>query len=194
MSMKKKVGLGIASALLGGSLITGGTFAYFSDQVETNNTFAAGTLDLSMNPETVINIDNIKPGDSLFREFTLNNEGTLDIESIHLETDYTVNGVDGEGNDDFGKHIRVNFLWNWDKENEPIFETTLYELKNMDPDVVEASVFEPLMEDGIESGDTNELWVEFEFVDNEEDQNQFQGAGLELNWTFNATQGEGEEY
>jgi len=190
MSIRRKLGLGIATAILGGSLITGGTFAYFSDEVETNNTFTSGSLDLSMNPEAIINIDNIKPGDSIFREFTLANDGSLDIDTINLDTDYQ---VDGDSDEDFGKHIRVNFLWNWDKENEPIFETTLHELKDMDPDVVEKSVFEPLMEDGLQSGDTNDLWVEFEFVDNGEDQNEFQDTGLELTWTFNATQGEGEE-
>ena len=50
MSLKKKLGLGIASAVLGISLIGGGTFAYFSDTEVSNNTFAAGTLDLAVNP------------------------------------------------------------------------------------------------------------------------------------------------
>ncbi|PHD39103.1 cell division protein FtsN, partial [Bacillus toyonensis] len=47
MSLKKKLGVGVVSAALGLSLIGGGTYAYFSDQVVTNNSFAVGTLDLA---------------------------------------------------------------------------------------------------------------------------------------------------
>ncbi|PRX64062.1 putative ribosomally synthesized peptide with SipW-like signal peptide [Bacillus sp. V-88] len=43
MSIKQKLGLGVASAALGLALVGGGTYAYFSDSVTTNNTFAAGT-------------------------------------------------------------------------------------------------------------------------------------------------------
>src|SRR5690625_5758722 len=86
MSFAKKVSAGVLTAALGFSLIGGGTYAYFSDQVETNNTFAAGTLDLSVNPETIVNIDNLKPGDEISREFNVTNNGTLDIEKVLLET------------------------------------------------------------------------------------------------------------
>ena len=36
------------------------------------------------------------------------------------------------------------------------------------------------------------MYVAFEFVDNGEDQNEFQGDALELEWTFTAHQTEGE--
>lgn len=49
MSIKKKVGLSLASEALGLSLIGGGTYAFFSDKAETTSTFAAGTLDLNAN-------------------------------------------------------------------------------------------------------------------------------------------------
>ena len=58
----KKLGMGVASAALGLSLIGGGTFAYFSDKEVSNNTFAAGTLDLTLDPKTLVNIENLKPG------------------------------------------------------------------------------------------------------------------------------------
>ncbi|WP_307471018.1 CalY family protein [Cytobacillus purgationiresistens] len=194
MGIKKKLGMGVASAALGIALIGGGTFAYFSDTVTTQNTFAAGTLDLSVNPEAVINIDNIKPGDTMTREFILENNGSLKIANINLVTNYTVNDAANDNVEDFGKHIRVNFLWNWDKESEPIFETTLYELQNMDPDVVKRDLWDPLwaQKGGIEPGQSNELWVQFEFIDNGEEQNAYQGDSLSLEWIFNATQGEGE--
>ncbi|MGR9633881.1 TasA family protein [Bacillus cereus] len=31
----------------------------------SNNTFAAGTLDLALNPSTVVNVSNLKPGDTV---------------------------------------------------------------------------------------------------------------------------------
>ncbi|UOQ94656.1 CalY family protein [Halobacillus shinanisalinarum] len=194
MGMKKKLGMSVVTASLGISLIGGGTFAYFSDTEATSNTFAAGTLDLSVDPQKIIDVSNLKPGDKMVREFKLTNDGTVKIDTVNLLTDYTV--VDAQGDNasaDFGKHIRVNFIFNWEQESEPVFQTTLHELKNMDPDVVQREVWDPLWEQkgGLTSGTMNELWVEFEFVDNGEDQNMFQGDQLELDWEFNATQGEG---
>ena len=59
---EKKLGMGVASAALGLSLIGGGTFAFFSDKEVSNNTFAAGTLDLTLNPKTLVDIKDLKPG------------------------------------------------------------------------------------------------------------------------------------
>lgn len=209
MSIKKKLGLGIASAALGLSLIGGGTYAYFSDAEVTNNTFAAGTLDLSVNPTTIVNVDNLKPGDIIVREFELINNGSLDISSIDLITNYTVNDAKGDnGSDDFGKHIKVLFLENADKTgdgwiigdyNDVVAETTLYDLKNMTPDAVEnlQSWITWLLglngeDSGLKAGDSDLMYVAFEFVDNGKNQNQFQGDSLELEWTFIAHQTPGE--
>lgn len=195
MDVKKNLGLGLVSAILGFALIGGGTFAYFSDAETTNNRFSAGTLDLSVSPTVFIDMNDLKPGDTMLREFILSNDGSLDIKSINLETDYNVLDIAGDNEDDLGKHIKVNFLWNWDQESEPIFETTLYDLKAMDPDVVKRDIWDPLWEanSGLHAGDTHEFWVEFEFVDNGENQNMFQGDSLALEWTFNAKQADGEE-
>lgn len=54
MGIKKQLSMGIMSAALGLFLIGGGTYAYFSDSETTNNTFAAGTLELSVEPTTVM--------------------------------------------------------------------------------------------------------------------------------------------
>jgi len=189
MGIKKQIGMGIMSAALGLALVGGGTFAYFSDSETTSNTFAAGTLDLSVNPEVIVEVDNLSPGDSITRDFELGNNGTLDIEKVFLETDYT---VDGAAN--FAKHIQVEFLYNADKLDEVIYETTLHELKEMNPEVVGEHVLDPVLGSGLEAGgDADDLVVKFTFVDNGEEQNQFQGAELELEWTFTAVQGEGEE-
>lgn len=146
MNLKNKLTSGIATALLGTALIAGGTFAYFSDTEVSNNTFAAGTLDLAVDPTVVIDVDNLKPGDRMVREFELQNNGTLDISTVDLATAYTVNDANNNNTEDFGKHIKVLFLENADKtgngwiigdENDIISQTTLYDLKNMTPDAVE---------------------------------------------------------
>ncbi|GIO26451.1 CalY family protein [Ornithinibacillus bavariensis] len=208
MEIKKKLGMSLATAGLGLALIAGGTFAYFSDAEETNNTFAAGTLDLSVDPTTIVNVDNLKPGDTVVRAFELINNGSLDISSIDLSTSYTVDDAKGDNQDDFGKHIKVLFLENADKTgdgwvigdyNDVISETTLYDLQNMTPDAVENlnSFWTWLLglggeDSGLQAGDSDQMFVAFEFVDNGKDQNEFQGDALQLTWTFNAHQTEGE--
>lgn len=194
MSIKKRFGMGMMSAALGIALIGGGTYAYFSDTEVTNNTFAAGTLDLTVAPTEIINVDNIKPGDSFIRDFELGNGGTLDIDKVYIETDYTVNDPKGDNTEDFAEHIQVEFLYNVNNLDEVIFETTLAELKDMTPEAINQHIFYPEFGDkGLPAGETHDLVVKFNFVDNGEDQNQFQGDSLQLTWTFNATQKPGEQ-
>ncbi|MBC6973804.1 cell division protein FtsN [Bacillus sp. Xin] len=198
MGLKKKLGMGAMTAVLGLSLIGGGTYAYFSDKEVSNNTFAAGTLDLSVDPKVVIDVDNLKPGDEMERGFQLVNKGTLAIGDVKLLTDYTVIDAKGDnGNTDFGDHIRVDFLWNLDKNTVPVWSTTLSELKEATqngniPDLVQKGIVDR-EENGLASGDDDTFYVMFTFVDNGEDQNVFQGDALNLNWTFNSMQTEGEE-
>src|SRR5690606_14123775 len=127
------LGMGIATAVLGMGLIGGGTFAYFSDTAEASSTFAAGTLDLAVDPEVIIDVDDLSPGNWMIRAFDLENNGSLDITEVLLSTSYEVEDAEGDNTDDFGKHIRVNFLENSDKSeeyghNDIIYSTTLYEL------------------------------------------------------------------
>ncbi|MCM3654761.1 TasA family protein [Metabacillus litoralis] len=192
MSIKKKLGMGVATAVLGLGLIGGGTFAYFSDTVEANNTFAAGTLDLALDPEVIIDVDNLSPGGWMIRAFDLENNGTLDISEVLIKTSYEIEDAQGDNTDDFGKHIRVNFLENSDKSeeyghNDIIYSTTLYDLQNITPDAVKKNVigFENEIS-GLPAGTKDTMYVEFEFVENGEDQNQFQGDKLKLNWAFEA--------
>lgn len=190
MSLKRKLGYGFALVVLGLSLVVGGTFAYFSDTATANNTFTAGTLDLALDPEVIIDVENLVPGDSEFRTFYLENNGTLDIKEVLLRTSYTVEDAKNDNTDDFGKHIRVNFLENADKSedygyNDIIYSTTLYDLQYMVPDAVEKNIigFEN-EKSGLPAGTNDTMYVEFEFVDNGEDQNQFQGDTLNLQWSF----------
>ncbi|QQK78926.1 M73 family metallopeptidase [Salicibibacter cibi] len=195
MGIKKQLGMGVTTAVLGLTLIGGGTFAYFSDSVETNNTFAAGTLDLDAEPTEIIDVDNLQPGDSMIRDFELQNNGSLDIDAVTLETDYTVIDAEGNNTEDFGEFIEVEFLYNADNLDEVIFETTLSELQDMEPEAISEHVFYPeLGDDGLPVDESHDLVVQFNFLgDVEEDLNQFQGDSLELEWTFTATQTEGDE-
>lgn len=192
--MKRKFGVGIVSAAIGLSLISGGTYAYFSDTEETTNTFAAGTIDLEVEPTKIVEIEDLAPGDSISRTFQLQNNGTLDIKKVLLETDYLVNDTNSDNTEDFGEHIEVEFLYNIDQVNEVIYETTVAELKEMTPEAVSEEIFLPIIgEEGLESGTEDDFLVKFNFVDNNESQNQFQGDSLELKWTFNAIQESGEQ-
>ncbi|MDY0409304.1 CalY family protein [Virgibacillus soli] len=194
MSIKKKFSMGVMSAALGLTLIGGGTYAYFSSTVVTNNTFAAGTLDLSVEPTAIVNVENLQPGDSIIRDFELQNNGTLDIERVTLDTDYRVIDVNGDNTEDFGEHIQVEFLYNADNLDEVIYETTLAELKDMTLDAVNEHIFYPAFgEKGLPVGSSNDLVVKFNFVDNSADQNQFQGDSLQLEWTFIAHQVPGSD-
>lgn len=202
MSIKKKLGLGVATAALGLSLIGGGTYAYFNDVVETSNSFTAGTLNLEINkdPATIIDVQNIKPGDWMNRTFKLSNTGSLDISKVILTTSYSIVNKTGSpaNTDDFGKHIRVNFLQNLDKSgiitpNDIVYSTTLYDLKGTAPDAVQKKIWSPFGENsGLRTGTSDDFYVQFEFVDDGQDQNQFQGDSLQLTWKFDAKQTTGQ--
>src|SRR5699024_11426564 len=124
MGIKKQLGMGVMTAALGLSLIGGGTYAYFSDSETTNSMVAAGTLDLAVEPTQLIEVDNIQPGDSMTRDFELQNNGSLAIDKVLLETDYAVTDAEGDNTGDFGEHIEVEFLYNADKLDEVIYQTT----------------------------------------------------------------------
>lgn len=77
-----------------------------------NNTFAAGTLDLAMQPTISLNLDNLKPGDKILKKFNLTNSHTLNIKDIMIKINYTVNDLkQNNTTEDFDKHIKVQFLW-----------------------------------------------------------------------------------
>lgn len=183
MNFKKKIGLGVASAALGMSLVGGGTFAYFNDVETTNNTFAAGTLDLGIDKEAIINIDNIRPGDRFFRYFQLSNDGSLDMKEILLNSTYEVVDVEGDNTgEDFGEHIMVEYLYNASGKDTVVFQKTLAEIKDNPTQVLK----------NFPAGAKNaKFTVQFKFVDNGEDQNKFQGDTLKFKWSFEAKQQDG---
>ncbi|KWX72733.1 TasA family protein [Paenibacillus jilunlii] len=202
MGIKKTLGLGIASAALGLSLIGGGTFAYFSDTATSTATFAAGTLDLNSDPSVIVDIQNLKPGDTVTKTFKLKNDGTLDIGSILLKTTTEVTDTLGDNNGvDLSKFIKVKFLKNNDKgtiisPEVVVYETTLDALKGQTPDLVNNTGWDQILTeaDGIKAQTSDSFTVKFEFVDNGEAQNYFQKDKLKLTWNFEAKQGPKKDY
>lgn len=202
MGIKKTLGLGVASAALGLSLIGGGTFAYFSDTAQSTATFAAGTLDLNSDPSVIVDLNNLKPGDTVTKNFKLKNDGSLDIKSIKLNTSTSINDVGGNnGNNDLAQSIKVKFLKNNDKSGVVVpeivvWETTLADLKNQSPELVNNTGLDAIWgePDGIKAGTNDSFTVKFEFVDNGQEQNYFQKDSLTLTWDFVAKQGAGTNY
>lgn len=194
MGIKKTLGLGAASAALGLSLIGGGTFAYFSSTATSTATFAAGTLKLGSSFNTPVALSNLKPGDYTVRTFTLSNEGTLDIKFLKLATSYTVTDAKGDNaGQDLGAHFKVKLLKDTytggSTDGYVLSEISLKELKNIPSyDLVTLGA----LPGGISAAQSKTFKVAFEFVDNGQDQNAFQGDSLALNWTFEALQGLGE--
>ncbi|KAB2336089.1 spore coat protein [Cytobacillus depressus] len=118
MSIKKKLGLGVASAALGLSLIGGGTWAAFNDIETMTNSFTAGVLDLGIDGAATgqINVSKLVPGDKIKRTFKITNNGNVDIDKVYLTTvaNFTqgARGADGAvpGNsnpNDFLKQFKI---------------------------------------------------------------------------------------
>ena len=62
------------------------------------------------------------------------------------------------------------------------------------PDLTQIDGLSGTRPDGIPAGEKEKIFVLFEFVDNGQDQNQFQGDKLKVDWTFNAEQTAGAYY
>lgn len=193
MSLKKKLGLGMASAALGLSLIGGGTYALFTDTEQATASFAAGTVDLQLNKSVWFDIDKLAPGDAMIRTLEIKNIGSLDIKKVLMGTDYevTAGGNDHLSADDFAKQFKVEFLKSDLKT--VVTSKTLYELKNMAPLTVSNW---SLLEDGLNPNEltvdkSDTLWMRIIFVDDGSDQNRFQGDALKVKFNFEAIQRDG---
>ena len=94
---------------------------------------------------------------------------------------------------DFGEDIEVVFLKNIDKKDEVIKRTTLKDLQSQTVTAAENDIVSWLWpEKGIKAGTNDSFKVKFRFIERNTSQNEFQGDKLQLKWTFEAQQGEGE--
>lgn len=200
MGFKKSFSIGAATALLGLALIGGGTFAAFTSEAVSENTFAAGVIDLELNEPVFFDLDRLKPGDTMEQTFILENTGNMTMGSVHLETDYEVIDANGDNGDaDFGEHFIVEFIKNngpsiIDSNNKVVEDKSLAYMKDV---VFERIATYPAPSgsfnfEGISPGDKHYLSVKIKFKDtNEIDQNIFQGDQLKLKWTFTGHQQDG---
>jgi spore coat-associated protein N len=88
VSIKAKLGMGVASAVLGMAMVGGGTWAAFTDEEVVKNSFVTGTLNLDVTDLSTdgyaIKLSNIKPGDQRTYDFKLDNIGSLSINEVLL--------------------------------------------------------------------------------------------------------------
>ncbi|MTH54525.1 spore coat protein [Bacillus mangrovi] len=116
MSIKRKIGSGVASAALGLSLVGGGTWAAFNDTATVTNQFASGTLDLEVgksgNKPINFDLSNMKPGDNVQRIFELRNAGSIAIKEVLLDTTVTsfVDGTLPSSQADYLSQFEIDFM------------------------------------------------------------------------------------
>ena len=97
--MNKKVILGLAGVLVGGSIVAVGTRAYFSHQGEVkSNTFSTGTLALKLDgaeeATAVWDIDTGGPGDEVSGTVNVKNAGSIVADHIEVTAANTVTESD----------------------------------------------------------------------------------------------------
>ncbi|WAA11835.1 TasA family protein [Fervidibacillus halotolerans] len=202
MSFKKKMSLGILTGALGLTLIGGGTWAAFNDVETTNNYIAAGTLDLVVNPETLFDLSNMKPGDYITKTLTFTNNGSLAIDEILLN-------IDVEGWEDVlhghlpdnGENTLEDFL----NQFQVVLSSDVYdgfyslaELSNLSDHkmTVEGEGVAALL-----PGESFDVTITLQFLEDDTrypnsrlyEQNKYQGEGATIKLNFEATQMPGEE-
>lgn len=178
--IKKEIVSSLILAFLGLGLIVGGTNAYFSDTKETANTFELGLMNLGINKESIIQLDDFIPGDTVQGDFELTNDGSVDMQEVVLHSSYELidKGQNNNG-DDLGNHINVEFL----HHESVLFEKLLSEL-NGNPIKI--------LNEFTAGSKAEKFIVRFHFIDNGENQNHFQGDILNLKWGFEAAQRDGK--
>jgi spore coat-associated protein N len=184
MGVKSKLLTSIVIAALGLSLISEGTVAYFKDTEPANNMFTTGLLDLGINKETIIQMKDIVPGDTMTGHFELTNDGSVDMKEILLHSSYEVidNGESNNG-DDLGDHINVAILYIVNGKESVVFQKRLSELKD-NP--------QQIYKEFPAGSKAEKFMVRFQFIESGKDQNHFQTDELNLYWEFEAVQRNGK--
>lgn len=195
MNVKKTLGLGVVSAALGLTLVGGGTFAYFSSTSTSSASFNNGTVSLQSDPSVIVNLSNLKPGDTVLRDFKLKNDGTLNIPKVVLRTSSAITDAQGDnGSHNFKDDIIVTFLVNKDKKESPLLVISLADLENESPDLVARGIVGAFLggeKSGIKAGTADNLTIQFAFKETLQPQNYYQGDTLALTLNFEANQEKG---
>ncbi|WP_186576027.1 TasA family protein [Aquibacillus kalidii] len=180
--MKKKLAIGIMLSLIGLSLIIEGSYAYFSDTNITDGSFSSGYLELDISQGTIMQTNQMMPGDIVESTLQLSNRGSIDIKKVLLHTTFKVidNGKANTG-DDLGKHIYVELL-RYDKQDTVIFQKNLTELTNSP---------EKILDSILSGSNTESFTIRFTLLGSIGNENHFQEDKLEINWDFEAKQRDG---
>jgi spore coat-associated protein N len=211
MGVKKKLGLGLASAALGLSLVGGGTFAYFSDEATIHNGFAAGTLDLEIGkyPGTQwpVNFDlsNLRPGDKVERTFDLKNTGSLAIEDTYL--DFAEVSVDNPlsttaSDDDFLEALTVTYFYETVVNGNYVPQSLLVNSQSITlKEAIDGQYSGKIQEryltndgklnltpDGINAGSNGRYRIMISFPDTDQSQNKLQGMVAKVDFNLDARQ------
>ncbi|QRG68113.1 TasA family protein [Brevibacillus choshinensis] len=206
MSLKKQFAVTLASVGLGAALIGGGTFAWFNATTEVaNNTFAAGTMAIGTQPaQGVFQVSNMKPGDWAVKTFQVQNKGSLDINKVLMGLDYTINDVGSNqlDADDLAKNLKVYFLASDDNTATPFDDQiiinplfpnqgkTLKEFKELNQ--VDVSSLGTKLSNLKPNGE-DRIFIGIKFVDDNADQNRFQGDGVNIKFKLEGKQTSGTE-
>ncbi|MFD2922521.1 TasA family protein [Halobacillus naozhouensis] len=202
MSIKKKMGMGIATGALGLALVGGGSFAAFNDVEAIDNTFAAGTLNLttSEGAEAMFELNNLKPGDSFEKTLVLGNGGTLDINEILANVSFdghsNVSHPELPDNDmqDFLNQFNIKIL----QDGVERYNGSLGALNGVgNVDVTQNEEGEP----GLPVEGKTNIDFKVTFVNDDTlhegsklfEQNKYQGESANIHIDFEATQMPGEE-
>lgn len=185
MTIKRRIGIALATALLGMALISGGTLAYFSNTKETDNRIEAGTLELGIvtgeEEGVLFEFKNKQPGDTFDYVFNLTNEGSLMIGDVTLFSKHEVMDEDDNVLDnDFGSQIMI-------QEMMVDADVLVHEQEALTLDDLQTTPLSLLKDFAVE--EEAEVYVKFKFVnDKDDDQNEYQGNIVQLNWLFEAMQ------
>ncbi len=190
MSIKKKLGLGIASMALGAALVGGGTFAYFNDtESSTGNTFAAGTIELKPDIPANFqwNLRDQKPGQGFnMSPVTLRNTGTLDGD---LSIAFTVTDTDAGL---YPASSGTNVLSEVMKVSKFNVGGTSYDTSSMvgsDGILTLDELNGANLDLGtLTAGGTKSIEIDLEFPDTNNAQNQYQGDSLDVDFTLELKQ------
>ena len=187
MNLKKQLALTFIIIALGAAMIGAGTFAYFSDTVESaGNTFEAGSIKLAIggldSQQVAFNFANQKPGDTRTVSLTVNNNGTLDA-NLMVKASYAITADNGD-NSDLGEVIRINSIsWNGTNVNLSAYagQDQILTLKELNEVLLSLGQVDAQAKD-------IPLVISMQFIETNSPQNQYQGDSISVKFDFELRQ------
>ncbi|NMH67630.1 hypothetical protein HF072_02350 [Bacillus sp. RO3] len=206
MTIKKKLGMGILTGVMGLSLVGGGTWAAFTDEEVAMNKFAAGTLNLQLEDKggavltQSLDISNMKPGDSKDFDIFFDNIGTLGIKNVFMSGAKVANSFQDapapDGESENFSNSEAQFLKQFSikvfdgAKNKVLGSMNLNEfLKGTTSKDAIKKATEPGMGLPVDA-DRDKIVVTIKFED-EGNQNKFMGDAAQFKLLFQATQQDG---